>query len=127
MFEVETYLYGRCHLFALVVAKQLGFEMEFLWDTDFWHEGDDYPSTVLVHAYNALPTGQVFDARGIVLKEQMLLDYDCEQASFERMTVSDLNHSIHENVFEGFEVGEYEMIKNYIFQQFDVSAFKNTG
>lgn len=114
--DQETYLYGRCHLFALVAAEHCGYGIELVWDTDYWFEDAEMPSTVLVHAYNVLPGGQVVDARGVVSKEEMLLDYDYNQAAFEGIAVSNLRSSIKKNIFEDFNEGEYEAILQHLKQ-----------
>ncbi|WP_214688291.1 MULTISPECIES: hypothetical protein [unclassified Exiguobacterium] len=124
--EIDNYLYGRCHLFALLCSKMSGYDMEFLWDDDFWFEGAELPSKVLVHAYVVSQTGERYDAGGR-LDDERLSEYDCNQPSFQNVTISQVESWMAENLLSDFEDGEVERLQEWLTTQYDyLSNTKNT-
>lgn len=118
-FDLSDYIYGRCHIFALALQEELGYEMEFLWDTDYWFDGEDFPSKVLIHAYCILPKGKEFkgkylDARGLVSKRMIELEYDWNTRCYELTSKEQLKEIINNLVLEAPEIGEIQAIRKFI-------------
>lgn len=70
--SVSNYLYGSCHLFALVLSEVYGYEIGCTMENDGM--GSD---TYLVHAYCYFPENPdlIIDAGGIRDKENVLAEY----------------------------------------------------
>ena len=115
--EMNDYLYGRCHLFAYLCSKMSGYDMEFLWDTDYWYEEAEHPSTVLVHAYVVSPTGERYDAGGY-LDDERLSEYDCNQPSIQKVAISQAESWMKENFLSDFEDGEAEKLWEWLTTQY---------
>lgn len=106
----EDYLFGRCHLYALLCSKITGYDIRLLWDVDYWHDGAEYPSTVLVHAYVVSPDGVMLDADGRLTIERLQEDYEVNEPLTESVSVAELETMISTNILEGFETGEQESL-----------------
>lgn len=107
-FDRESYLFGRCHLYALVLAEMTGHQTEMLWDDGYWHEGAEVASKVLVHVYIVTSDGKCFDADGLLTKERLHEEYECEEPSFEKVSTEQLRERIQSNILEAFEPEEEE-------------------
>lgn len=66
-FTVEDYLYGRCHLFALVLNSITNL------DIAFYKDNNEYPPRLL-HAFCVLED-KVIDARGMIYIDEITDDY----------------------------------------------------
>lgn len=119
-FEKDSYLYGRCHLYALLCSKITGYDMECMWDTEYWHDDAEHPSTVLVHAYVISSDGKKYDAGGLLTEERLEDDYEWNEALVERISPAQLKEMIRRNILEGFESGEQEKLERYIREQFSL-------
>ncbi|AJD93336.1 hypothetical protein JMA_40180 (plasmid) [Jeotgalibacillus malaysiensis] len=106
----EDYLFGRCHLFALICSKITGYDIQLLWDVDYWHDGAEHPSTVLVHAYVVSPDGVMLDADGLLTVERLQADYEVNEPLTESVSVAELEKMISTNLLEEFETGEQESL-----------------
>lgn len=106
----EDYLFGRCHLLALICSKITGYDIKLLWDVDYWHDGAEHPSTVLVHAYVVSPDGVMLDADGLLTIERLQEDYEVNEPFTESVSAEELEKMISSNLLEGFEIGEQERL-----------------
>lgn len=109
--EKEDYLFEKCHLFALICSKITGYDIQLLWDVDYWHDGAEHPSTVLVHAYVVSPDGVMLDSDGLLTIERLQEDYEVNEHLTETVSVEQLEEMIATNILEGFDVGEEESLK----------------
>jgi hypothetical protein len=68
--EIESYLHGQCHLFAVALHKVTGLPLRAAvgWS-------DDIDGEVLVHAWVETPEGRVVDAAGFRSYEDVLETY----------------------------------------------------
>lgn len=126
MLDIDTYLYGRCHLFALVAAEFFGYEIELFWDTDVYLEDRDESITALVHAYNLLPDNRVVDARGIITRKEMIDDYDYSEMFFEKVEVKEIYRLMSINDLAAFEEGEKEKIIFHLSSNLDTYYERNS-
>ena len=110
IFRKEDYLYGRCYLFALICSKITGYDIQLLWDVDYWHDEAEHPSTVLVHAYVVSSDGAMFDADGLLTIERLQEEYEVNEPLTESVSVAELEKMISSNLLEGFETGEQERL-----------------
>lgn len=118
-YNLIDYTHGRCHIFAQALYEELGYEMEFLWDTDYWFEDADCPSIVLVHAYCILPNElngkeKYVDARGVISKGVIEDEYECNCHLYENYTISRLNIAFQYNVLEKPTISEIRAIREFI-------------
>lgn len=116
---LSEYAYGRCHIFALALHLELGFEMEYMWDLDYYFEDAPAGMQVLAHAYAVLPenhphTGSFMDARGIITKDVILQDYEYNRESFERISPEHLEELFKSGYFERPTDEEVEALRAYI-------------
>lgn len=112
--EIETYLYGRCHLFALALSRVFPYEMEFFWDEEAWFDEGEVVGTALVHAYCILPNHMCVDARGILSKEDILNDYDWNSPSYLKATKEMVEEWIKEGVLDSPVQDELQHLQLYI-------------
>ena len=69
--NLENYLHGECHLFALALHQVFGYEMVFVFD----EMDSEVETEVLIHAY--CKNGEhCVDARGVFEEKNALDDYD---------------------------------------------------
>lgn len=112
--EVGEYLYGRCHIFAMVLHEYLGLPIEIIIDEDPWYDTMGLPS--LEHAYCIINDDYVVDARGIRSRKEIIIEYG-ENAN-ELAIVPDCMELLKEWVNNGAiispEKTEIEDIKLYI-------------
>lgn len=117
--NLMDYAHGRCHLFAQALHEELGYAMEFLWDDEYYFEGDNAPSIVLVHAYCILPKGKPFkgkyvDARGSVSKRMIEREYEYNSKWYETVTLEQLKTTIRSKRLCKPEKGEIKAIRKFI-------------
>lgn len=117
-FDKEHYLYGRCHLYALICSKMTGNDIGLLWDSEYWHEDAEHSVTVLVHAYVVSPDGTMFDADGLLTNERLQEEYEWNEALIETVSVEHLQRLIDSNVLEDLEPGEETLLHEAIATQF---------
>lgn len=118
-YNLMDYTHGRCHIFAQALHEELGYEMEFLWDNDFWFEGDNIPSIVLTHAYCILPKGKAFkgkyvDARGGVSKRMIEREYEYNSLYYEKFSLEQLKATIRNKCLDRPEKGEIKALRQFI-------------
>lgn len=118
-YNLFDYIHGRCHLFALALHEELGYEIILLWDDDYWFDGDDAPSIVLVHAYCFLPKGKPFkgkyvDARGAVSLRMIEREYEFNSEFSEVTTLRQLDSMIENGRLGSPDKGEIEALRNFI-------------
>ncbi|GAB6428254.1 hypothetical protein bcgnr5372_39110 [Bacillus luti] len=118
-YNLLDYTHGRCHLFAQALHEELGYELEFLWDDEYWFEGDNAPSIVLVHAYCILPKGKPFkgkyvDARGGVSKRMIEREYEYNSKWYEKTTLEQLKETIKNKRLCKPDKGEIKAIRKFI-------------
>lgn len=81
-FTIDSYLFGRCHLFAQALHEAKGFQIGL-----FVTMGEvafaKAPCLLLVHAFCYLNNDEVIDAKGIRTKQDMLMRYDTGEEVFE--------------------------------------------
>ncbi|MBB4867569.1 hypothetical protein HNP46_006483 [Pseudomonas nitritireducens] len=75
-FYVEDYVHGRCHLFALALAKATQYKIGIFVDEDCIPEDGDTPIRVLVHAFCYVKDDLVIDARGIRCKVDLENEFE---------------------------------------------------
>lgn len=117
-YNLMNYIHGRCHIFAQALHEELGYELEFLWDNDFWFEDNDFPSTVLVHAYCIKNNHSYVDARGFVSKELIEYEFECNELSYEKFSYEDLQNAYKDNILEKPTEEELNLVKDYIRKNF---------
>lgn len=123
-YTLSDYLYGRCQIFAQALHEELGYEIQCLWDTDYWFDDADSPSTVLAHAYCVLPNGEFMDARGIISKEAVLYDYDCNCPFFGIYSLAKLKEAYNNNILEEPTQKELHAIREFIRTEINTYNFK---
>lgn len=113
---LSDYAYGRCQIFAYALHLELGYEMEFMWDMDYYLEGGNTESMVLAHAYCVLPTQQdtFVDARGVISKDVILYDYEYNSERFERISPEQLLQCFADQFLEEPSLNELEAIRQFI-------------
>lgn len=113
---LSDYAYGRCQIFAYALSLELGYEMEFMWDMDYYFEGGDTESMVLAHAYCVLPNQKdtFVDARGVICKDVILYDYEYNRERFERISGEQLQQYFAEEFLEKPSEGELAALRQYI-------------
>lgn len=75
-YSVDNYLYGRCHIFALVVSQINNLKIGVLIDNEPLHYTNGLPS--LEHAFCYINDDLIIDARGIKSKKEIIQEYGCE-------------------------------------------------
>jgi len=118
-YTLMDYIHGRCQVFAQALHEELGYELEFFWDHGYWFDDDDYPSTVLVHAYCILPKGVPFkgkyvDARGALSKRMMQQEYEYSIPLYEKYSIDRLEEDYKQNILEQPTKEEIKAVRNYI-------------
>jgi hypothetical protein len=112
--EVGEYLYGRCHVFAMVLHEYLGLPIEIIIDEEPWHDTMGLPS--LEHAYCIINDDYVVDARGIRTRKEIMDEYGSN--ANELVVVPDCLELLKEWVNNGALISpehkEIEDIKLYI-------------
>jgi hypothetical protein len=93
--NLMNYVHGRCHVFAQASHEELGYEMEFLRDNDYWFEDLDHPSIVLTDVYCIHPErdameNKYVDARGTLSKKMIKHDYECNSGYYEKYSLETL-------------------------------------
>lgn len=123
-YSLMNYLHGRCHIFAQVLHEEFGYKMEYLWDNDFWFEDDDFPSTVLVHAYCVIDESKKIyvDARGFVSKELIEYEFECNAHFYKECSYEELKNLYKNNLLEKATVNELCSIREYI--RSNISEYK---
>jgi hypothetical protein len=113
-FDRESYLHGRCHIFALALHEVFGYKMELFWDTEAWFDDGETIDTALVHAYCIDSKGNLFDARGKVTRKLIEDDYEYNESEFSITTKSHLEKLMNQGVLGKPAKGELEFLKTYI-------------
>lgn len=69
--DKEHYSFGYCHVFALALHRELGYELNFFWDTlpDMDDLNEDEPNC-LIHAFAVSPCGNKYDVKGLILIDE---------------------------------------------------------
>lgn len=81
-FDVQLYLHGRCHLFALVLSAKTGLPIGLFMDEEGYYDPDGNPCMALEHAYCHLPAGKgMVDADGHLSEEFLSDEYGGETAA----------------------------------------------
>lgn len=116
--DIEDYLHGSCHLFALALHEELGYEMEFMWDMERWFS-DETTGQALVHAYCILPKGKPFkgkyvDASGAVSKHFIESEYDYNILQYETYSKEKLEHDMKTKFLHKPEKHEIKKLREYI-------------
>lgn len=64
--DKEHYRFGSCHVFALALHRELGYELKFFWDTlpNMDDLNEDEPNC-LIHAFAVSPFGNKYDVDGL--------------------------------------------------------------
>lgn len=120
-FDLMDYAHGRCHIFAQVLSEELGYEMELLWDDDFWFDDASCPTLVLVHAYcvrdKGVPfKGKYIDARGTLSRRMIENEYECNSPLHEKYSLEKLNEAYQNKILEKPTKKELKAVQNYIQQ-----------
>lgn len=113
-YNIENYLHGRCHLFAQALHEELGYEVEFFLDDDYWFEDSDFPSTVLVHAYCISPKNKCIDARGEVSRCVLEEEYEYNLVRYQRVSLQELKNEIKSKRLCEPDKGEIETLREFI-------------
>ncbi len=124
-FEPDPYLYGRCHLYALVAAKMVQQPIMVLWDLDAEDEAGGYiPEPCLVHAYVEIKKGTLdldgerctafMDAQGIIeLDDAPLNCYPCNTPHHQRYSIQDFE-ALALKKWGGFNRGEEAQLQQHV-------------
>ena len=116
---LADYTHGRCHLFAQALQEECGYEMEFLWDEEYWFDDADEPLVVLVHAYCIVPNSnddkeEYVDARGSVSKLIIEREYECVSLLYDKSTLQQLKIEIEQGNFSEPEENEISSLRSFI-------------
>ncbi|KSU87533.1 hypothetical protein ABEP17_08595 [Priestia flexa] len=85
-FQLFDYITTRPHLFAIALHQELGYPIEFMWNSDFKFKDESAPRVVLIHAYCVLPNHQYLDARGYVSHDLIAQEKPHQHAYYERVS-----------------------------------------
>jgi len=80
-FDVQIYLHGRCHLFALVLTAKTGLPIGLFMDEEGYYDPDGNPCMALEHAYCQLSAGKMVDADGQLSEEFLSDEYGAETSA----------------------------------------------
>lgn len=75
-YSVDSYLYGRCHIFALVASQINNLKIGVIIDNEPFHYTNGLPS--LEHAFCYINDELIVDARGIKTKKEIFQEYGSE-------------------------------------------------
>ncbi|MDC0764857.1 hypothetical protein POF51_29485 [Brevibacillus sp. AG] len=113
--NLDTYLYGRCHIFALALQEELGYSIELFWDLEAWFDKDGMKiDTALVHAYCIGSDNVMFDARGRITREVVEEDYEFNEPEILATSPQRLCELMDQGVLETLKLGELDSIRAYI-------------
>ena len=116
--DLSNYLYGRCHLFALVAAKILNQPITIVWDLAAYDDLDqliDRPC--LVHAFIHMPDGAIFDADGMNTDPNRPEDnYPCNEASYATFSIEKFEQLIEKEQWGSFNPNEEQELEAKINQ-----------
>lgn len=111
--KILNYIHGRCQIFAKALHEELGYEMELLWDDDYWFIDSWETGNVLVHAY-CVVGDKCVDARGFFQKEIIDEDFECNTHRYEDTKLEELEELIREGVLDEPQKGEMEALRKFI-------------
>lgn len=76
-FIIDDYRHGRCHLMAMVMARELSMSMGVILDYHAFEDGNGAPISALQHAYCHAPDakGYLVDGKGLIHPEEMRDEY----------------------------------------------------
>lgn len=117
-FNVDSYLHGRCHLAAMMLAKETALELMILIDENtFIYDG---PSglTTLLHAACKVDDVHVLDARGVFRLDEMLDEYARRAIEprfiFAEEALGWIEKSVAARSLAPLALGEEQALLNYI-------------
>lgn len=93
----DEYLYGKCHLFALIYAKINNWKIECVYDTEAYDEDFNIISVnCLVHAYVIDDKGKKYDINGKIknIDEYIRDRYECNSMYIEKYNIEDFTKRI---------------------------------
>lgn len=114
--NIEHYCFGYCHLFALAIHRELGYEMEFFWNSlpDMQNLNEDEPEC-LIHAYAVSPIGVKYDAMGKLLDKKIESIYKrIEPNLIRKETEETLDRLMWGGILAIYNDGEIEFIQEHI-------------
>lgn len=116
--DVEKYTHGRCHIFALVAADVLGYEIKSLWDEEPFDEDldDDFIAPpALVHMWVENSKGRKFDCSGFFTDRYLEDEFE---AANEPYLSSDTTKSVNKMISDGIlskpQKGEIDSLRKFI-------------
>jgi len=121
---INTYMHGKCHLFALVAAELNSSNIHVLWDTEAYSgDGlDIIDEDCLVHAFIKVNDGAcVFDAMGYKDFDDYNFNFPCNSPEFSEFTIEQFEDLIISKGWGGFVDGERALIRSFInFEYFTI-------
>ena len=117
-FDKDHYRFGACHLFALALHLELGYDMYFFWESfpNMKQLDEENPET-LIHAFTCSSTGEKFDVDGKTNNEKIGSIYAKMDDSMVR---KETKESVDTLIWSGilalwsYDDGEVEELRKYI-------------
>lgn len=114
--DKEHYSFGYCHVFALALHRELGYELNFFWDTlPDMDNLNEYEPNCLIHAFGVSPCGNKYDVTGLIVIEEFESVYSKINNDFIRHETED---TVHKLMWGGIlalgEDDEIELLQDYI-------------
>ena len=107
--NLETYMHGDCHLFALALHQEFGYDMVYVFD-----EMDiEVQSEVLIHAYCKTKNGFV-DARGFFNEEDALAEHDYSRPYTVDVSVREVHSLIETGFLHTPSFGQMDELTQYL-------------
>lgn len=107
--DLEGYLHGDCHIFALALHKVFGYKMKLAID-----EYDiELEEPVLIHAY-CYEGEYVIDARGVSGKDEALEPFDYSEVVFREVETAGIVKLMDEGFLHRPDIGQYEAVVAYM-------------
>lgn len=107
--DLEGYLHGDCHIFALALHKVFGYQIKLAID-----EYDiELEEPVLVHAF-CYEGESVIDARGVSGKADVLEPFDYSDVVFREVESADVEKMMTEGFIHQPDEGQYESVVEYL-------------
>lgn len=104
--DLDRYVHGRCHLYALARAAAFGETLHALWDTGALDDECNALPTCLVHMWTVDAEGQAWDARGRLDVDTVVEEFQVSEPTWARHTIAEVEVLMHDGVLDTPEPGE---------------------
>lgn len=112
-FCMNDYMQGRCHIFALALHLELGYQIEMMWDDNriYFFEPN---GKGLEHAYCVKDDGDLVDIRGIFTKVWLEENWFCNKRRYEKYTLELLEKDFSNDFLEPPTENEIKSLRDFI-------------